>query len=320
MSLVEKALRKLQASGGLKSGEPRPPELPPTGVPPAPRAEVRRAVTPKPHPGRSGLGSARLVEINVPALRGHGVLPPAGEERELAEQYRTIKRPLLRSAFQPEAAPAPDAPSARAIMVTSALPGDGKTFTALNLALSMARERDYSVVLVDADVAKRDISGVLGLGAAAGLLDVLGDPSRPVESVISPTNYPGLSVLPAGNFTESATELLASARMREVMSSLIELDPQCVILLDSPPILLTTEAPILASLFGQVVVVVRAGQTPQHAVLESVRIIGAGPHVSLVLNGADAAGPAGYHYGSYGFGLGYYRPADESGEAGDNRE
>ena len=319
MSLVEKALRKMQASGAPKTGATLPPDLAPAGELRAERIDARRPAQPKPRAGGRALGTARTVELNVAVLRAHGVLPPVDEERELAEQYRTIKRPLLRAAFQPDAPHAVDAPSARAVMVTSALPGDGKTFTALNLALSMARERDYSVILVDADVAKRDVSGVLGLGSAPGLLDVLGDASRSVESVVSPTNHPGLSVMPAGKYQESATELLASARMREVVASLVELDPHCVILLDSPPILLTTEAPILASLFGQVVVVIRAGQTPQHAVLEAVRIVGTGPQVSLVLNGADAVGPAGYHYGSYGGGYGSYRPSggEDAGGTGE---
>ena len=294
MSLVEKALRKLQASGAAKPASGNVDDVPLLAEPRAPRARI---------------GTGPLVEIDLAALRANGILPPESEERELADQYRTIKRPLLKNAFQPSEAAGEASP--RSVMITSALPSDGKTFTAINLALSVARERDFSVVLVDADVAKRDVTGLLGLSNAPGMLDVLANPGRSIESVVAPTNVPGLSILPAGTFTENATELLASARMREVMDSLIALDPQCMIMLDSPPILLTTEAPVLASLFGQILLVVRAARTPQQAVQEAIRIIGPNRRVSLVLNGADVVGPAGYQYGGYGYGYGYYRPAVE---------
>jgi len=168
------------------------------------------------------------------------------------------------------------------------------------------------VVLVDADVAKRDISHMLGLTRATGLLDVLADPARPIESAIVATDYQGLSVLPAGRVSETATELLASARMTEVINSLMALDSRCLVILDSPPILLTTEAPILASLFGQIVVVVRAGGTPRRAVLEAVKIIGSAGRVSLVLNRADVVGPSGYHY-DYGHRYGEQGPGTGSG-------
>jgi exopolysaccharide/PEP-CTERM locus tyrosine autokinase len=277
---------------------------------PVDRADHARPAAPQPKSGRAWLGQAAPVEINLDALRATGILPPVSEQRQLADQYRTIKRPLIKYAFDPAERDRPDAATRRSIIVTSALPGDGKTFTAINLALSLSREQDHSVLLVDADVAKRDVSTLFGISNRAGLLDVLADRARAIESVIAPTSVPGFSVLPAGRYSSAATELLASARMQDVMSSLTALDPQCLIVLDSPPILLTTEAPVLASQFGHVLVVVKACETPQRALLAALRIIGRAGHVSLVLNGADVAGPSGYRDGSR-YGYGYHDSAAE---------
>lgn len=313
MSLVEKALRKLKASGAAEPASGNGGDALLVAEPRVERSETRRVA--KPRAARTQIGTAPLVKIDLAALRAKGILPPESEERELADQYRTIKRPLLKNAFQP--VEGEEEASPRSVMITSALPGDGKTFSAINLALSIARERDFSTMLVDADVAKRDVTDLLGLSNAPGLLDVLANPGRSIESVVAPTNVPGLSVLPAGTITDNATELLSSARMREVMDSLVALDPQCIVLLDSPPILLTTEAPVLASLFGQILMVVRAAKTPQQAVQEALRIIGPTRRVSLILNGADVVGPAGYQFGGYGYGYGYYRPAAEPENTGE---
>src|SRR5690606_20325175 len=103
------------------------------------------------------------------------------------------------------------------IMMASALPGDGKTFTSINLALSMSRERDSSVVLVDADVAKPHISRIFGVDKEPGLLDALTDKSDDLESLILPTDVGGLSILPAGGHRDNAAELFASAAMRQLV-------------------------------------------------------------------------------------------------------
>lgn len=311
LSLVEKALRKLQASRGAPAAIVGAGDAVPRVEPAMERAEPVRPAPASPRGGRARLGTAKPVELDIEVLRASGVLPPRSEERQLADQYRTIKRPLIQYAFEPLERVRPDGASRRAIIVTSALPGDGKTFTAVNLALSLSREQDHSVVLVDADVAKRDVTNLLGMGDKAGLLDVLVDRTGAIESVIAPTNFPGLSVLPAGRVSNTATELLASARMRDVMAKLTALDPQCLIVLDSPPILLTTEAPVLASLFGQILVVVKAGETPQQALLAALRIIGRAGHVNLVLNWADTVGPTGYRGGS-SYGYGYHDSTTEA--------
>ncbi|MGH8324579.1 MAG: P-loop NTPase, partial [Steroidobacteraceae bacterium] len=202
MSLVEKALLK------VKETAPRTPRV------------HREGVTKTADPGTQSLAppvapaaSGRVVSVNVAGLRVAGLLAPEHEERQLAQQYRQIKRPLIANAI---GRGAPRLPNGHLVMVASAMPGEGKTFTAINLALSMSIEKDAHVLLVDADVAKPHISTLLGVPDAPGLLDVLRDPGLDVESVILQTDVPNLSFLPAGTRSEEATELLASARMEQV--------------------------------------------------------------------------------------------------------
>ncbi len=305
MSLVERALQKLQASQKA-SGKRREPQI---GSAPA----ASRPPAPLPlEPGMSGGGHARtdrLLQVDLEALRAGGLLPPQEQQRQLADQYRAIKRPLIKHAFFDEL-PDTDAAagSARSIMVSSALPGDGKTFTSVNLAMSMALEKDHTVLLVDGDVAKPHVSDAFGAGDEPGLLDVLAEPERAVESVILRTDISRLNLLPVGKRSEHAPELLASARMRALIRRLEELDPAGIVIVDSPPILLTSEARVLASLFGQVLLVVKANSTPQQAVLESVRIVGDGPQISLILNHVAGGGTTPYHYG---YGYGYGAPAGD---------
>lgn len=286
MSLIEETLRRHRAAIG--AGPSRAAAAP---------AQVGAATPKSSAVARSFGDPARRKRINPDAFRQAGLLPPASEERATAHQFRSLKRPLIRNAFETAPDTSGTGASFRSIMVTSALPGDGKTFVSLNLSLSMALERDHSVILVDGDVAKPHLSRVFQAEDEPGLLDVLEDPARSIESVLLPTDIPSLSILPVGRQSRQATELLASARMRSVIRELEDLDPQGIVIVDSPPVLLTTEARVLAGLFAQVVVVVRAGGTPQHSVHDAIRLIGEGPRINLVLNQALHADDAGYYYG-----------------------
>jgi exopolysaccharide/PEP-CTERM locus tyrosine autokinase len=185
-------------------------------------------------------------------------------------------------------------------MVTSALPGDGKTFTSINLALSMALELDISVLLVDADAPKPHVSEILALQREPGLMDALVDETVDVESLIVQTNLEGLSILPAGTPAHGTSELLSSNRMRQIMTNLCARNPRRIVLLDSPPLLITNEGRALAKVAGQVVLVVRAGQTPQHAVQDAIGLIDEQQAGGLVLNQVVAGLEKYYGYGAYG--------------------
>ena len=301
MSLVEKALKKIQASRPASAGAPPHPEAGVVGklvdrplAARSPAAPSHADFVPSPET------CSRLIQVDRDKLRSIGLLPPESQEKQIADQYRAIKRPLIRHAFEPAET---TGPSRHLIMTASALPGDGKTFTCINLALSLARERDHSVLLVDADVPKPHISKVFGVENEPGLLDALVNPECAIESLIIPTDVPHLSVLPVGTRTDSATEWLASARMKEIAMRLASLYPRGIVLFDSPPILLTSESRVLSTLVGQVVLVVKAGVTPQQAVKDTVNLLGDHGRVAMVLNQAQLSGVMGYYYGQqYGYG------------------
>jgi len=296
MSLVEKALKKMQESA--KAG-PASATVAVThvDVPAAKVADtgVHRAAPAAPVQPR------RTVHFDAPALRVAGLFPPEHQDRLLAQQYRQIKRPLIASAV---GRGTPALPNGHLIMIASALPGEGKTFTSINLAMSIAREKDMSVLLIDADLPKPHISRVLGLSEEPGLLDVLRDPNLDPERVILPTDVPGLLVMPAGTRSENATELLASTRMEQVARAIAAHDTRRIVLFDSPPLMLTTESQALAQVVGQIALVVRAGHTPQRVLLDALDSLRERAPVSFILNQSTSSPGTGYYYYGYGEGGG----------------
>lgn len=249
--------------------------------------------------GREGSSGedAPSVLLEAARLREAGLLSPSYEGFKLAREYRQIKRPLIARAFGRGVA---RLAKGYLIMVASAVSGEGKSFTAVNLALSLSLEKDLRVLLVDGDVVKPYISRVLGLADAPGLLDVLRDPQLDVERVIRSTNMATLSVLPAGKASAEATELLASHRMEQVVTALGEHDSQRIVLFDSPPLLQSNESHPLAQVAGQIVVVVQAESTPQPVLLEALEMLKEHPAVSLVLNQSMRPMAAPYYYYGYG--------------------
>lgn len=295
MSKIQEALNKLQSekSGGQSSrnGEP-------AGESKVVGKVVKRS---KRHEHVSGT-STRIIEIDRKALRKEGLLAPEVQERTLADQYRIIKRPLIDNVADKGSAVLKNA---NLIMVASALPGDGKTTTAINLALSIAIEKDKTVLLVDADVAKPHVSRVFGLGQEPGLIEILKDQESDIADYIFRTDVPGLAILPAGQWDPTATELLASRRMARLASEISAFYPDRMVIFDSPPLLSTSEAPVLASRMGQVVIVVKSNHTPQHAVIDAIEKLDEEQAVNLVLNQSNSdivAGYYGYGYGNYGSG------------------
>jgi protein-tyrosine kinase len=243
------------------------------------------------------VGEDRVI-IPFNELRQMGILTPATPRSAIAEEYRTIKRPLLINISGDSVTPA--IPHGNLIMVTSALEGDGKTFSAICLALSIAMERDKHVLFVDGDTAKAEAGRLLGVASTSpGLIDLLENKSAEAADFILPTNVEKLRILPAGGIHTHANELLASERMQQFVLELSEQDPNQVIVFDSPPLLMTTEAAVLASFMGQIVIVVSADRTPQNAVLQAIEHIGEDKMVGMVLNRARRGiNPYFYSYGS----------------------
>jgi protein-tyrosine kinase len=249
--------------------------------------------------------TSRIHAINWAALKTKGMLVPEMATTQMAEEYRVIKRPLLMNAFPEE-----DNGIERAnlILVTSSVPGEGKTFTAMNLALSIAMEREKTVLLIDADVAKPSMVGLLGLYAEAGLTDLLKDSSVQFSDIVfKAEDIPNLSLMPAGKPDRHSTELLASDAMKRLANELSARYPDRVVIFDSPPLLAATQGAVLATLVGQVVLVVEADTTPQYIVQESLSKLESCEVVGCVLNKTKKGffDYYGYFYG-YGYGYGYY--------------
>lgn len=302
MSIVEQAVEMLQRVSAQRPAEPVEDEVRTPGAPSlegrdaGPRADAPTDAIAVPCRGD------RIVRIETSTLRAAGLIAPQDEERQLAAEYRLIKRPLLAGMTGENRLP-----TGNVVVVTSALPNEGKTFTSVNLALSLALERGRQVVLVDGDVAKAQLTRLWGLDGEPGLLD-LGAMGFEFEQTIVKTDHPSLFVLPAGNKNAEATEILRSERMASLLATLAS-DPRRIVLIDAPPLLVTSEAAVVTSLGGQVVMVVKAAETPQEAVLRAVETIAEDKPVSFVLNQAELQQVHGYgYYGRYSYG----RPDDIS--------
>ncbi len=241
-------------------------------------------------PATAEVIATRQITLNRPQLRAAGYLPEVGQEPRFADYYREIKRPIIQRAFAPGATA-----NQRLILVTSALPAEGKTFTALNLALSIARERDLSVLLIDGDFPKGHIGRALGVDEEPGLLDAVADASHNVESFIMATDVKGLEILPGGRSSAHAAELVASARMGEIVARLVANNPRRLVLFDSAPLLLSSEARALNQLPGQIILVARSGMTPRRALQDAIAQIDSKKLQGLVLNNVHAK-THGYYY------------------------
>ncbi len=308
MSLIEQAAKRLeqlrQAGVELPEESDKAPLAPPkaatiqsatpaTNSAPLNPPSAPTLITPSP--------SSVQTQLNLEAISASGLLTPDAARSQLADEFRVIKRPLIANAMGRGSTPAPNG---NLIMVTSALPGEGKSFSAINLAISIAMELDNTVMLVDADVARPSVLNMLGLPPAKGLLDVLQENSVDISSVLLRTNIEKLSILPSGTPHPRATELLASDTMIRLLDDMSSRYSDRIIVFDSPPLLLTTEARVLASHMGQVIIVVNAENTTQAAVKQAIATIESCPLKMMLLNQVRTSKTDGYGYG-YGYGYGH---------------
>ncbi|MDO8651339.1 MAG: XrtA-associated tyrosine autokinase [Undibacterium sp.] len=297
MSIIEKAISRLEPGSRVTT-------------PPEAHFAVPMAATTEPnvdvHAERKvnfddiGKASTRRVEIDIEQLHRLGMVTPDGARTSIAEEFRLIKRPLIEKAFGQKGKPIHHG---NLIMVASSLPREGKTFCAVNLAISMAMELDHTVLLVDADVARPSVPRYLQLkpgteSSEIGLMDVLLDDTLDLADAMLRTNIETLSILRAGRSHHRATELLASQNMMSLLSEIANRYPDRLIIFDSPPLLLTTEARVLASQMGQIVLVVEAESTTQHVVKEVLRQLKSCPNVNLIYNKAKTLSNGDY-YGRY---------------------
>jgi len=240
---------------------------------------------------------AEQVDLDLDGLDAKGYLTPDTRHNLLAEEYRIIKRPLLRTAFNSLRS---ELSRDHVALVTSAQPSEGKTFTSINLGMSVAAEADYHVLLVDADVRQRGLSRAFGMANRKGLTDVLNSKDMSVADVIVRTNVPNLSILPAGQAMKSPTEMFASQRMKDIVDEMARRYADRFIIFDSPPAMASSEPGVLAGYVGQVIMVTMAGETPKQALTESLAMVDACPHINFILNKVTLFGAAA-RFGYYGY-------------------
>jgi protein-tyrosine kinase len=282
MSIIEQAARRLEQLE--RSGVTVPRRLVP---------EVQLPPATQERPSRGGKSST--VEVDLTRLSAAGYLVPGHPRCALGDDFRSIKRPLLKDATKDAMSPIS---RPNLVGVTSAVAGEGKTFCAINLALSIAAEVDVSVLLVDADVVRPSLLPRLGLdGDYRGLLDILSSPDLSVSEVMLRTNVPKLSLLPAGSWRGNATELLASVAMERLLDEFARRYSDRVVIFDMPPMLATTESRVLCSRVGQVVMVVEEDRTSVEKVKQAFELLNSVPQVRAILNKSSDQKAEGNGYG-----------------------
>lgn len=287
MSIIEQAAERLEQlrKAGIEvpvitPGSAQPEGAAAAGAPDAAAPVDAQQAAPS---GGAPKKQSRRVALDLERLQAAGLVTPASSNSKIAGEMRVIKRPLLANA---QGKGAPKVERGNLIMVTSSLASEGKTFVAVNLALSIAMEVDSTVLLVDGDVVAPGVMHTLGLSESKGLIDLLTTPGLEVGDVMFKTNVERLSILPAGTAHDRASELLAGDGMARLIRDLAARYPERIILFDSPPLLATTESRSLAAHMGQIVMVVEADRTPRGTVEDALSKIEACPVVMTVLNKA----------------------------------
>ena len=259
---------------------------------------ARPPLAPVPQPDRVADDAAPELVLDRGRLASFGIPLPSSERSRTVEEFRLIKRNLM---TEWSAGRVGDQRPGRIIMVTSARPGEGKTFTAINLALAFASERDVKALLVDLDTQHSALKSILGIYGEKGIVDVLaGD--RDLSDALVRTNIANLLVLPAGQGGPQVPELFSSNRMAALMNEATRRYPDRFIILDTPPCMVSSDAATLAPLVGQIVFVVEAHRTQQDEIEAGLSMLSSCPRISLLLNKSEMASA---HFGSYGYGYNY---------------
>jgi len=293
VSKIQEALRRLKSQGfDVKDGESR-------------RSKSKRRKMPE-----SVIPTASSKKIQFVGERFHldqehlihlGLLAPLEQAIPVAGEFRRIKRPLIDN-FSKNPSVGDD--HMNLILVASPLPGAGKTFCCVNLAASISLERELSVLLVDADVAKPHISSAFGMSEKPGLIDVLEDDSISIDEVLIRTDLNDIQVLPAGRKHTQSTELLASARMASLMHELATRYTDRLIIMDSPPLLVTSEAQAVAKHAGQIALIVESGKTTNQNIEDAMELLERDKAINVILNKSVYSQSGSYYggrYENYGF-------------------
>lgn len=306
-SFAERVAQKVAA--GTPVASPAPQEaLIKSSQGPAASAPQNAAVAVTPLPARSPAAdrsddtvfspTGKAVRLDFRVLRQNGMITPDNLSSALSNEFRAIKRKLLQKVRDPKTRTAVN----NLIMVTSSLPGEGKTFSSVNLALSLAAERGLRVLLIDADVIRPSVGNVFVSPPSEGLTDLLSGKVKQVSDVLHRcTDVPNLSVIFAGTPRKNSPELISSGQMANLCRELSVRYPDRVIVLDTPPVLAVPEPAILATYVHQLIMVVSAAQSDRHQLRKSLEAVSSCQNVCLLFNKAPRWNEAEY-YSYYGYG------------------
>jgi len=244
----------------------------------------------------AGKANKQILEIDLDRLKLKGFVSTNTDRQLINEEYRAIKRKVLDNAF---GALSKSLTNSNIIMVTSSRPSEGKTFTAVNLALSIALEQDKTVLLVDADVLKPNIMRTLELPNQDGLMEYLLGEKQDISEIMCRTNVPKLTIIPAGKSHHLSTELLASEKMYEAVEEFANRYPDRVVIVDTPPLLGINETAILANLAGQAIIVAEENKTKLADIQKAVSNLNTEMAIGFVVNKAQSINHDGAGYGYY---------------------
>lgn len=263
-SLIEKAAHRLP-SGQCREGR-HSQKAEPSVVDDGQQARLRNRST------------SKSVTINQSALSEKGIISADNLRTRTTEEFRIIKRGLLRRYTRN------GADRQNLVLITSAVPGEGKSFFALNIAMSIALEEDYRVLLVDCDLTNPTVMRTLGIKAQMGLIDVLTEQRLDLADVLVQTDIDGLSILPPGTPHARSAEILGSKKMGNLMNEMAHRYNDRIVIFDAPPVLMLAETSALAAHVGQIVFVIASEKTPRSTAKEALDLIGDNQNINLVLN------------------------------------
>jgi len=273
--------------------------------------EQAQAISALPSLGMIPLGSRASTEFASQRRLSLAVSKEAVElvtqsrpKSQMAESYRSLRTSLLLTSV---------GGPPRVILVTSALPQEGKTTTSINLAIVLA-QKGTRVLLMDSDLRRPSIHKTLGMGPRSGLSNVLTGSIELEQAITRSTILPNLFLLPAGTPPPNPAELLASSKMKDVLVQLREEYDHIII--DTPPTLSVTDAVVISTVADRVVLVIRSGQTTKQALRRArdlllqvnAKVCG------VLMNAVDLNSPDYYYYYEYQgkYGNGYYEEAREA--------
>ncbi|WP_333608520.1 XrtA-associated tyrosine autokinase [Arsukibacterium sp.] len=247
---------------------------------------------------RSGWAQSNntLINLDLAQLERQHFVSLTSDRRLINEEYRVIKRKLINNAF---GALSSSLHHANLILVSSSRPGEGKTFSAINLALSIALEQDKTVLLVDSDVLRPNVSKTLNIHHDIGLTDYLLSSTIKASDIILSTNVDRLKIVTAGSPHHLSTELLASERMLQLANEFASRYSDRIVIFDAPPLLGVNETAVMAAMCGQGVLVVEENHSKLSEIEQAVSLLPKEMAVGFLINKAHRNQGKGYGYGYY---------------------